>query len=97
MTSGFTPPMLMPMAAMGVLLRDAMIVLAFAAAAAAIAAIGNPPGDKGIVLAFAVTALAAAIVGGGIGVHDIVALLGESWVVINCANTKGEFVGKNMN
>jgi hypothetical protein len=87
-TSGFAPPMLRPVAAMGVLPGDVMIVLAFAATVVAMAAIVVLPGDKGI---FTVTAVAAAILGGVVGVCNIVALLGESWVVINCANTKGEF------
>ncbi len=90
-TSGFAPPMLRPVAAMGIPPGDAMIVLAFAAVAAAMAVIVVLPGDKGIALAFAATVAAASIVGGGVGVCNIVALLGESWVVTNCANTKGEF------
>ncbi len=82
---------------MGILPGDAVIVLKFAVAAAVMGAVVVPPGDKGIMLAFAATAAAAAIVKGGVGVHgNIVALLGESWVVINCANTKGEFVSENM-
>ncbi len=67
-----------------------MIVLVFVAAAAAMVAISILPGDEGIALVFAVTVAVAAIVGGGVGVCNIVALLGESWVVINCGNTKGE-------
>ena len=83
--------MLMSMAAMGIPLGDTMIVLVFAAAAAAMAEIGIPLGDKGIALMFVATAVAAAILEGGVGVCNIVALLGESWVMINLANTKGEF------
>jgi hypothetical protein len=53
-------------------------------------ATGILPGDAVIVLAFAavVAAAASTFVGGGVGIHDIVASLGESWVVINCANTR---------
>ncbi len=90
MTSDFALPMLRPVAAMGIPPGDGVIVLAFAAAAT-MAAIGVLLEDKGIPLAFAATAAAAVIVGGGVGVYGIVALLGESWVMINCANTKGEF------
>ncbi len=61
-TSGFAPPMLKLMAAMGVLLGDAVIVLVFVAAVVTMVAICIPPGDKGIVLVFAATAAAAAIV-----------------------------------
>jgi hypothetical protein len=50
MTSCFASAMLMPIAAMGVLPGDAVIVLAFAAAAVAMAAIGIPLGDKWIAL-----------------------------------------------
>jgi hypothetical protein len=50
-------------------------------AAAAMAAIGVPPGDEGIALTFAATAAAASMfVGRGDRVRDIIALLGESWV-----------------
>jgi hypothetical protein len=59
---------------------DAAIVLAFAAAAAAMAAISVLPGDKGIALAFAAAVAATAIVGGGDRNLDIVALLGENRV-----------------
>ena len=79
-TSGFALPMLRPMAIKGVPPKDAVIVLAFAAEAAAMVAIIVLPGDKGIVLAFASTTVAAAIVGGGVGVCNIITLLGESWV-----------------
>ncbi len=91
LTSEFALPMLGPVAAMGVPPGDVMIVHALAAAVAVMAVIVVPPGDKGIALAFMATALAAAIVGGGVGVCGIVASLRESYVVINCANTKGEF------
>ncbi len=70
-TSGFVPPMLRPMATKGVPPGDAVIVLAFAVAAAAMAAIVIPLGDKGIVLKFAATAAAAAIVGGGVGICNM--------------------------
>jgi hypothetical protein len=81
MTSSFALLMLRPMVVKGILPGDAVIVLAFVAAAAAMAAIGILPGDKGIVLAFAVIAAAAlTFEGGGDRVCDIVALLGESWV-----------------
>ncbi len=61
---------------------DAAIVLAFAAVAVAMAAIGVLPGDEGITLAFVATALATAMfIGGGDRVRDIVVLLGESWVL----------------
>jgi hypothetical protein len=57
------------MAAMGVTLGDAVIVLTFTAAAVAMAEIGILPGDEGIALAFAVTATAAArFVGREVGV-----------------------------
>jgi hypothetical protein len=75
--------MLRPMAVKGVPPGDAAIVLTFAAAvaaAAAMAAIGVPPGDEEISLAFTATVAVGVIVGGGDGVPDIVALLGESWV-----------------
>ncbi len=76
---GFTLPMLRPMAAMGILLGDAVIVLAVAALA--MAAMGVLPRDKGILLAFAVTAAAAAaavavFVGGEVGVWVII---GMAW------------------
>jgi hypothetical protein len=81
--------MLRPMAVKGIPPGDAAIVLAFVAAAAAMAAIGVPPGDEGIELAFtAIAAAASTFVGGGGRVWDIVVLLKESWVVINCANTR---------
>ncbi len=54
-------------------------------------ATGIPPGDIMIALVFAVAAAVAAaatFVGGGVGIRDILALLGESWVMINCANTR---------
>jgi hypothetical protein len=48
-----------------------------------------------IALTFVAAAVAAEVastfVGGGVGIQEIVALLRDSWVVINCANTKGEF------
>jgi hypothetical protein len=73
--------MLRPMAVKSIPLGDAAIVLAFAAAAAAMVAIGVPPGDKGIALAFAATAAVASMfVGRGDGVPNVLALLGESWV-----------------
>ncbi len=79
MTSGFTLQMLRPMAVVGIPLGDAVIVLAFAALAvmAVMAAIGVPPEDKEVALVFAATVAVAAIIGGGVGVCDIVALLGE--------------------
>ncbi len=66
-----TPIDLRPMAATGVPPGDIVIALAFAVAATAVAA--------------AAAAAAAAVVastfgGGGVGVCDIVALLGKSWV-----------------
>ncbi len=77
----FAPPMLRPMAVKGVPPGDTAIVLAFAAAAAVMAAIGYLPGDEGILLAFAATAVAASMfVGRGDGVPNIVASLGDSWV-----------------
>ncbi len=54
------------------------------------AANGIPPGDVVIVLVFAAAAAAAAasmFVEGGVGIPNILGSLGESWVVINCANT----------
>jgi hypothetical protein len=73
--------MLRPMVVKGLPPGDTAIVLAFAAAAAAMAAIGIPLGDKGIALAFAVIAAAAlTFVGGEDRVRDIVASLGKSWV-----------------
>jgi hypothetical protein len=79
MTSGFALQMLKPMAAVGIPLGDAVIVLAYAASAvmAVMTAIGVPPVDKEIALVFAATVAVAAIIGGGVGVCDIVALLGE--------------------
>ena len=60
---------------------DAAIVLAFATATAAMAAIGIPPGDEEIADGCAGLAAAAyKFIGGGDGVRDIVASLGESWV-----------------
>jgi hypothetical protein len=78
-----TPIDLRPMAATGVPPGDIVIALAFAVAATAVAA--------------AAAAAAAAVVastfgGGGVGVCDIVALLGKSWVWLNCVNTKVSFV-----
>ncbi len=81
MTSGIAPQMLRPMAVKGVPPGDLEIVLAFAVAAVAIAAIGVLPGDNGIALAFAATAaVTARFVGGGDGFCDILASLRESWV-----------------
>ncbi len=55
-------------------------------------ATGILPGDVVIALLFVAAAAAAAaltlFIGGGVGICDIVASLGESWVVINCANTR---------
>ncbi len=81
-TFGFVTPTLRPMAAVGVLPRNAMIVLMFAVAVAAMAAMGVLLGDKRITLAFAATVVVAAVtfIGGGVGVCDIVGLLGERWV-----------------
>jgi hypothetical protein len=90
-TNGFAPLILRPMAAMGIPLGGAVIVLVFVAAAAVMVAIGILPGDEGIALAFAATAAVATIIGGGVGGCNFVALLRESWFVINCENTKGEF------
>ncbi len=74
-TSGFALPMLRPMAAMAILLGAAVIVLAFAAAMAAMAAIDIHPGDKGITLAFATTAVkAATFVGGEVGVCAVIGI-----------------------
>jgi hypothetical protein len=72
--------MLRPMAVKGLPPIDVVIVLAFAAVAATMAAIVVLPGDKDITLAFMATAAAAAIIGGEEGVCNNVALLGESWV-----------------
>ncbi len=58
------------------------------------AAMGVLPGDVVIAhpfVAAAVVAAASMFGGGGVGVCDTVALLGESWILINCTNTKGEF------
>ncbi len=80
MTFEFVPPMLTPMAATGVPPGDVVIALTSAAAAAAT---GFLLGDVAMALTFKVTATAAAAStfgGGGVGVCDIVALLGESWV-----------------
>jgi hypothetical protein len=72
----FSLLMLRPMAVKAVPLGDAVIVLAFAVAAAMVA-IDVLPGDKKIALAFAAIVVAALMfVGGGDGVCDIVALLG---------------------
>ncbi len=83
-TFGYILPTLRPMAAMGVPLGDVVIALAFAAAvAAAIAATCVLPRDKFMALMFTATAAAAATLtfgGGWVGVRNIVALLGESWV-----------------
>jgi hypothetical protein len=83
-TFGFILPVLRPMAAMSILPGNVVIPLAFAAAVAAMAATGIPPGEKVMVLAFTATAAAAEAStfggGGGVGVSNIVALLGESWV-----------------
>ncbi len=69
------------MTATGVLPGDVVIALAAAAVAAAVAAAAAA--------AAAVAAAAASMfIGGGVGIHNIVALLGESWIVINCANTR---------
>ncbi len=54
-------------------------------------ATGILPGDVVIALAFAAAAAAVVallFVGGGVGICNIVALLKESWVVINFANTR---------
>ncbi len=76
-TSRFAPPMLRSMAAMGIPPGDMVIVLVFAAAAAAMVAIGVPPKDKGIALAIVATAVAVAtFVGGEVGVCAIV---GVAW------------------
>jgi hypothetical protein len=89
MTSSFALLMLRSMAVKGVMLGDAAIVLPFATGAAAMATIGIQLGDKGIALAFAAIVVAALMfVGGGDGVRDIVALLRESWICYNCANTR---------
>ncbi len=82
-TSGFALPILRPMAAMGIPLRDAVIALMFAAAVvAAMAAISILPGGKGIVLAFAATAEAAAtFVGGEVG---FCAILGVAQRELGC-------------
>ncbi len=56
-TSGFTPPMLRPMAVKGVPPGDVAIVLTFAAAAVAMVAIFLLPGDEGIALAFVAIAV----------------------------------------
>jgi hypothetical protein len=62
---------------MGILPGDAVIVLAFMATAAAMAAIGIMQGDKGIALTFPATAVVAAtFVGGEVGVCAIV---GMAW------------------
>ncbi len=63
---------------MGVPPGDAVIVLAFAAAAVVMAVMGLLPGDKGIVLAFAATAAVAAatFIGREVGVPVIV---GVAW------------------
>ncbi len=84
MTFRFILQTLRPMAAMGVPPGNVVIALAFAAvASAAMAAMGVPPGDEVMMLVFmAIAAAAAALTfgGGGVGVSNIVALLGESWV-----------------
>jgi hypothetical protein len=77
-TSGFALPMLRPMAAMGVPPGDTAIVLMCVAAVAAMAVIDVLPRDEGTVFTFAATTAVAAIVGGGVGVCNIVVMLGES-------------------
>ncbi len=84
----FAQPMLWSMAVKGVPPGDVVIVLVLAAGTVAMVAIAILPRDKGIALTFAATAAAVAIVGGGEGVCDIIALLGESWVCHNFANTR---------
>ncbi len=50
---------------------------------------GILPGDVVIALALAAAAAAAStFIGGGVGICNIVALLGESWIVMNCTNTR---------